>query len=241
MGGTRGRIYIKHADLFKVKLVSISPSQRSATSCCKHHDDQWLTGCVSGTPGWYFDCVCFCQYAADAKDKQWLAERNHMRATGGKMVRTQDIPAQCKNVCTWPDRIWTLCVCVFRHTCSLRKTFRIWLVVTSTGECDVVWFFDSQDGSWEYVAKLTAVCVHEGTAQTSGWTSWSPLVFLCGWWRRCREPWRPRETLTSNTHTSYIQRSNAGHMTSSTCHVILGSVFNIFLIKKLWLWNMFVF
>ncbi|XP_028284644.1 deoxynucleotidyltransferase terminal-interacting protein 1 [Parambassis ranga] len=42
MGGTRGRIYIKHADLFK--------------------------------------------YAADAKDKQWLAERNHMRATGGKMA-----------------------------------------------------------------------------------------------------------------------------------------------------------
>uniref|UniRef100_A0A3Q3BVB4 Deoxynucleotidyltransferase terminal-interacting protein 1 n=1 Tax=Haplochromis burtoni TaxID=8153 RepID=A0A3Q3BVB4_HAPBU len=36
MGGTRGRIYIKHADLFK--------------------------------------------YAADAKDKQWLAERHHMRA-----------------------------------------------------------------------------------------------------------------------------------------------------------------
>ncbi|XP_019736494.1 deoxynucleotidyltransferase terminal-interacting protein 1 isoform X2 [Hippocampus comes] len=42
MGGTRGRIYIKHADLFK--------------------------------------------YAADTKDKQWLAERHHMRATGGKMA-----------------------------------------------------------------------------------------------------------------------------------------------------------
>ncbi|KAI5109056.1 deoxynucleotidyltransferase terminal-interacting protein 1, partial [Silurus meridionalis] len=42
MGGTRGRIYIKHADLFK--------------------------------------------YAADAQDKQWLAERQHMRATGGKMA-----------------------------------------------------------------------------------------------------------------------------------------------------------
>ncbi|KAM9860355.1 deoxynucleotidyltransferase terminal-interacting protein 1-like [Aulostomus maculatus] len=42
MGGTRGRIYIKHADLFK--------------------------------------------YAADAKDKQWLAEQHHMRATGGKMA-----------------------------------------------------------------------------------------------------------------------------------------------------------
>uniref|UniRef100_A0A3Q3K7Z0 Deoxynucleotidyltransferase terminal-interacting protein 1 n=2 Tax=Monopterus albus TaxID=43700 RepID=A0A3Q3K7Z0_MONAL len=42
MGGTRGRIYIKHADLFK--------------------------------------------YAADAKDKQWLAEKHHMRATGGKMA-----------------------------------------------------------------------------------------------------------------------------------------------------------
>uniref|UniRef100_A0A672FWG3 Deoxynucleotidyltransferase terminal-interacting protein 1 n=1 Tax=Salarias fasciatus TaxID=181472 RepID=A0A672FWG3_SALFA len=42
MGGTRGRIYIKHADLFK--------------------------------------------YAADSKDKQWLAERHHMRATGGKMA-----------------------------------------------------------------------------------------------------------------------------------------------------------
>uniref|UniRef100_A0A3B4FVU1 Deoxynucleotidyltransferase terminal-interacting protein 1 n=1 Tax=Pundamilia nyererei TaxID=303518 RepID=A0A3B4FVU1_9CICH len=46
MGGTRGRIYIKHADLFK--------------------------------------------YAADAKDKQWLAERHHMRATGGKMVRNYE-------------------------------------------------------------------------------------------------------------------------------------------------------
>lgn len=32
--------------------------------------------------------VCL-QYAADAKDKQWLAERHHMRATGGKMVRRQ--------------------------------------------------------------------------------------------------------------------------------------------------------
>ncbi|XP_008319462.1 deoxynucleotidyltransferase terminal-interacting protein 1 [Cynoglossus semilaevis] len=42
MGGTRGRIYIKHADLFK--------------------------------------------YAADVKDKQWLAEKHHMRATGGKMA-----------------------------------------------------------------------------------------------------------------------------------------------------------
>ncbi|XP_062852735.1 deoxynucleotidyltransferase terminal-interacting protein 1 [Trichomycterus rosablanca] len=42
MGGTRGRIYIKHSDLFK--------------------------------------------YAADAQDKQWLAERQHMRATGGKMA-----------------------------------------------------------------------------------------------------------------------------------------------------------
>ncbi|CAB1315553.1 unnamed protein product, partial [Coregonus sp. 'balchen'] len=42
MGGTRGRIYIKHTDLFK--------------------------------------------YAADAQDKHWLAERQHMRATGGKMA-----------------------------------------------------------------------------------------------------------------------------------------------------------
>lgn len=42
MGGTRGRIYIKHADLFK--------------------------------------------YAADAQDKHWLAEGQHMRATGGKMA-----------------------------------------------------------------------------------------------------------------------------------------------------------
>lgn len=33
--------------------------------------------------------VCVYQYAADAKDKQWLAERHHMRATGGKMVRRQ--------------------------------------------------------------------------------------------------------------------------------------------------------
>uniref|UniRef100_A0A9J7ZF92 Deoxynucleotidyltransferase terminal-interacting protein 1 n=1 Tax=Cyprinus carpio carpio TaxID=630221 RepID=A0A9J7ZF92_CYPCA len=42
MGGTRGRIYIKHAELFK--------------------------------------------YAADAQDKHWLSERQHMRATGGKMA-----------------------------------------------------------------------------------------------------------------------------------------------------------
>lgn len=31
-------------------------------------------------------CVCVFQYAADAQDKQWLAEKQHMRATGGKMV-----------------------------------------------------------------------------------------------------------------------------------------------------------
>ncbi|XP_051567751.1 deoxynucleotidyltransferase terminal-interacting protein 1-like [Myxocyprinus asiaticus] len=42
MGGTRGRIYIKHSELFK--------------------------------------------YAADAQDKHWLSERQHMRATGGKMA-----------------------------------------------------------------------------------------------------------------------------------------------------------
>ncbi|XP_068119603.1 deoxynucleotidyltransferase terminal-interacting protein 1 [Hyperolius riggenbachi] len=42
MGGTRGRIYVKHPDLFK--------------------------------------------YAADAQDKQWLTEQQHMKATGGKMV-----------------------------------------------------------------------------------------------------------------------------------------------------------
>ncbi|XP_010720890.1 deoxynucleotidyltransferase terminal-interacting protein 1 isoform X2 [Meleagris gallopavo] len=42
MGGTRGRLYIKHPHLFK--------------------------------------------YAADPQDKQWLAEQQHMRATGGKMA-----------------------------------------------------------------------------------------------------------------------------------------------------------
>ncbi|XP_069507320.1 deoxynucleotidyltransferase terminal-interacting protein 1 [Ambystoma mexicanum] len=42
MGGTRGRIYIKHPELFK--------------------------------------------YAADPQDKHWLAENQHMRATGGKMA-----------------------------------------------------------------------------------------------------------------------------------------------------------
>ncbi|XP_040204349.1 LOW QUALITY PROTEIN: deoxynucleotidyltransferase terminal-interacting protein 1-like [Rana temporaria] len=42
MGGTRGRIYTKHPELFK--------------------------------------------YAADAQDKQWLTEQQHMKATGGKMV-----------------------------------------------------------------------------------------------------------------------------------------------------------
>uniref|UniRef100_A0A7M4ENN5 Deoxynucleotidyltransferase terminal-interacting protein 1 n=1 Tax=Crocodylus porosus TaxID=8502 RepID=A0A7M4ENN5_CROPO len=42
MGGTRGRLYIKHPHLFK--------------------------------------------YAADPEDKHWLAEHQHMRATGGKMV-----------------------------------------------------------------------------------------------------------------------------------------------------------
>lgn len=57
-----------------------------------------MTGCVLS------ECYRFCivnkkkrilnaesvsvfQYAADAQDKQWLAERQHMRATGGKMVR----------------------------------------------------------------------------------------------------------------------------------------------------------
>lgn len=34
-------------------------------------------------------CVCVFQYAADAQDKQWLAEKQHMRATGGKMVRVR--------------------------------------------------------------------------------------------------------------------------------------------------------
>ncbi|KAG8565508.1 hypothetical protein GDO81_012883 [Engystomops pustulosus] len=43
MGGTRGRIYLKHPELFK--------------------------------------------YAVDPQDKQWLTEKQHMRATGGKMVR----------------------------------------------------------------------------------------------------------------------------------------------------------
>ncbi|XP_043944933.1 deoxynucleotidyltransferase terminal-interacting protein 1 [Protopterus annectens] len=42
MGGTRGRIYTKHPELFK--------------------------------------------YAADPQDKHWLAERQHMKATGGKMA-----------------------------------------------------------------------------------------------------------------------------------------------------------
>ncbi|KAH0619358.1 hypothetical protein JD844_019403 [Phrynosoma platyrhinos] len=42
MGGTRGRLYIKHPHMFK--------------------------------------------YAADPQDKHWLAEQQHMRATGGKMV-----------------------------------------------------------------------------------------------------------------------------------------------------------
>lgn len=42
MGGTRGRIYIKHAELFK--------------------------------------------YAADVQDKHWLAEKQFMKATGGKMA-----------------------------------------------------------------------------------------------------------------------------------------------------------
>ncbi|XP_015737435.1 deoxynucleotidyltransferase terminal-interacting protein 1 isoform X1 [Coturnix japonica] len=42
MGGTRGRLYIKHPHLFK--------------------------------------------YAADPQDKQWLAEQQHLRATGGKMA-----------------------------------------------------------------------------------------------------------------------------------------------------------
>lgn len=42
MGGTRGRIYIKHPELFK--------------------------------------------YAADPQDKHWLADNQHMRATGGKMA-----------------------------------------------------------------------------------------------------------------------------------------------------------
>lgn len=73
MGGTRGRIYIKHADLFKVHTHTHTVSQSSAQ----------LQKCVSD------GAVELCQYAADAKDKQWLAERHHMRATGGKMVSQQ--------------------------------------------------------------------------------------------------------------------------------------------------------
>uniref|UniRef100_A0A8C4TRL0 Deoxynucleotidyltransferase terminal-interacting protein 1 n=1 Tax=Falco tinnunculus TaxID=100819 RepID=A0A8C4TRL0_FALTI len=49
MGGTRGRLYIKHPHLFK--------------------------------------------YAADPQDKHWLAEQQHMRATGGKMVSTAGLAA----------------------------------------------------------------------------------------------------------------------------------------------------
>lgn len=75
MGGTRGRIYIKHADLFKVNTHTHTQSQQIIQSSSRE--------CV-------FDgAVKLCQYAADAKDKQWLAERHHMRATGGKMVSQQ--------------------------------------------------------------------------------------------------------------------------------------------------------
>lgn len=33
------------------------------------------------------------QYAADPQDKHWLAEQQHMRATGGKMVSTPGLAA----------------------------------------------------------------------------------------------------------------------------------------------------
>lgn len=33
------------------------------------------------------------QYAADPQDKHWLAEQQHMRATGGKMVSTARLRA----------------------------------------------------------------------------------------------------------------------------------------------------
>lgn len=38
------------------------------------------------------------QYAADAQDKHWLSERQHMRATGGKMVRILRVCVYKKNV-----------------------------------------------------------------------------------------------------------------------------------------------
>ncbi|XP_031444097.1 deoxynucleotidyltransferase terminal-interacting protein 1 isoform X2 [Phasianus colchicus] len=61
MGGTRGRLYIKHPHLFK--------------------------------------------YAADPQDKQWLAEQQHMRATGGKMVSTPGlVPAAAQELCGNPLR-----------------------------------------------------------------------------------------------------------------------------------------
>ena len=89
MGGTRGRIYIKHADLFKVnthtrtlQLILIRFSSRDQYDSLITYVHMLTDLCVCV-------CVCVCvrQYAADAKDKQWLAERHHMRATGGKMVR----------------------------------------------------------------------------------------------------------------------------------------------------------
>ncbi|KAJ7984315.1 hypothetical protein DPEC_G00363480 [Dallia pectoralis] len=39
------------------------------------------------------------QYAADAQDKHWLAERQHMRATGGKMPLS-DASINCTY---WPE------------------------------------------------------------------------------------------------------------------------------------------
>lgn len=70
MGGTRGRIYIKHADLFKVLWISVFTVGYIASALFKKKKLS----------------VCVFQYAADAQDKQWLAEKQHMRATGGKMV-----------------------------------------------------------------------------------------------------------------------------------------------------------
>lgn len=45
------------------------------------------------------------QYAADPQDKQWLAEQQHMRATGGKMVSTPGlVPAAAQELCGNPLR-----------------------------------------------------------------------------------------------------------------------------------------
>lgn len=106
---------------------------------------------------------------------------------------------------TAPERptVTPLCVCVYiclglpadwgRHPGFVSQW---WVQVSVTSahlspQLSAVWL------PWWQICVLCS-----GTVQMSGWTSWSHFQFLCGWWRRCREPWKVKERLTSDHVTS---------------------------------------